>query len=309
MKFALISAALSGYKCLEEMLRQNADVAGIFTLKDEIAADVSGFVPFDVIAARNGIPIFKVKKISDPESVAQIRALQPDVIFVIGFSQLISKEILAIPRRGCIGMHPTLLPANRGRAPIPWTIINGLRKSGATMFFLDEGADSGPIIGQVQFAVSKGETAGSLYGKAVKAFVKLMRRNLPLIMKGAEKRIPQDAKKASYWPKRTPEDGLIDWSKPAVQAWALVRAVTHPYPGAFTFLGGKKMLIWEARPAKKSAGRLKRGEIFGLAKNGFFVSAGGGALLVKKAQLEGAPETDAVKFFKDNKLKIGELLG
>ena len=308
MKIVLVSAALSGFKCLEEMILQKVDIAAVFTLKDELTENVSGFVSFDEITKKNNIPLFKVEKVSSPENVEKLKEMKPDLIFVIGFSQLIPKEILSTPTKGCIGMHPTLLPEHRGRAPIPWTIIHGLKKSGATMFYLDEGADSGDIIGQVEFEVADDEIASSLYDKVVEAFVKLVHDNLPLLIKGEAKREKQDESKASYWEKRTPKDGLIDWSKSVTEIWTLVRAVTHPYPGAFSNLGGKKLTIWQADVCKLTCATGSPGLICEHEK-GFCVKCGEGCLLVKRAQFGEDSEEDAINLIKEKKLSIGDMLG
>jgi len=303
----LISAARTGYRCLEDLIKQKANIVGVFTLEDKLTENVSGFVPFDEITALNKISLFKIAKISDTENVQRLRELKPNIIFVIGFSQLIPKEILELPSNGCIGMHPTLLPAHRGRAPIPWAIINGLKKTGSTMFYLDEDVDSGQIICQVEYVVDNDETASTLYNKMIKAFVQLMRENFPLLVQGNAPKVKQDKSKASYWAKRTPKDGLIDWNNSAYEIWTLVRATTHPYPGAFTRSNGKKLVIWSADLLEVHKGN--PGKVVSSKDNGFVVGCGQGSIVVKTVQFGDESEKEAIKLIKENKINVGDVFG
>ena len=168
-------------------------------------------------------------------------------MFVIGWSQILRSEVLRIPRLGTIGYHPALLPEFRGRGVIPWTIIQGLSRTGGTLFLMDEGMDSGDIVVQKEFELDPAETASSLVDKHMKQLSLMVSELLDYIKDGQLPRKTQDHTRASYCARRTPRDGFINWERPAYQTWTLIRATTDPYPGAFTFWEGQKIIIWKAR--------------------------------------------------------------
>jgi len=208
--------------------------------------DASGYEDPDPLCNTYGVPLVKTADANGPGVVTLIRHLKPDLVYVIGWSRVIGPELLEIPRLGCVGIHPTLLPEGRGRAPIPWTILKDLDWTGATMFHLDEQVDHGDIVAQVSFPVAPRETALSLYRKHLAAHVELVTRQTPLLLAGTAKRIPQDESEATYWPKRTPEDGEIDWTWPLGKIDRTVRALTRPYPGAWFDTPQGQYAIWHA---------------------------------------------------------------
>jgi len=165
----------------------------------------------------------------------------------MGWSQLLKKDVIEISRLGVIGSHPTELPKYRGRAPIPWSIIKELRRSALTFFYIEEGIDNGDIFAQDFFSISSEDDATSLYVRITNLGKQMIIKNLKLLQNNNAKRIKQDQSKfIEYWPKRIPDDGLIDWSKPCKEIDILIKATTHPYPGAFTFYKNKKIIIWNA---------------------------------------------------------------
>jgi methionyl-tRNA formyltransferase len=181
-------------------------------------------------------------------------------------------------------MHPTLLPRHRGRAPIPWAILTGLAKTGVTLFeIVDPTADSGPIIGQVEVDVARDETATTLYDMLLEAHVELIKEHVPRIADGTASRTPQDAKRASAWPKRTPTDGIIDWDTRASYLDDWVRAQTRPYPGAFTYRDDEKLVVWRARPVEVDAAE-PAGTVVELRPEGAVVACGEGALLLEEVE-------------------------
>lgn len=294
MRVVLVSCVESGRQALETLVELGADVRAIVTLQDDLAAHASGAVRFGPPAEAYGIPCLKIRTINDAGSVEFLRQLCPDLMFVIGWSQLLGREVLAIPPGGVIGFHPTLLPEGRGRAPIAWTLIHGLQRSGATLFYLDEGVDSGDIIAQREFEISIEDTAGTVYQKAVAILVELLRAYFPLLRQGRAPRTPQDHRRATYWPRRRPEDGWIHWKRPRLEVYNWVRGLTHPYPGAFTSLGGRKLTIWSAALGSSADGRGRPGSVTELVEGeGFLVATGGGELLVTRTQVEAGVEESA----------------
>lgn len=250
MRIGFVTVVQLGLDCLEEIERLGGKLELLITLDDDTAQKKSGRVQLDDYASRTGAQLHKTRHINEPSTIAAIQRADLDYLLVIGWSQLVAPEIFPLVKRALVGMHPTLLPEGRGRAPIPWTILKGLKRSGVSMFELKPEADSGNIMGKREFDVSSDETATTLYKKASKAHVDLMRETWPKLAAGLLVGEPQDDEKATHWPQRRPEDGEISLSMSLDQIERLVRATTHPYPGAFLYINGKKLVIWSGKIVK-----------------------------------------------------------
>ncbi|MFQ5354764.1 MAG: formyltransferase family protein, partial [Thermodesulfobacteriota bacterium] len=179
MKSIFVSFDEIGWYCLREILRMGGEVSGIFTLTDERLAKMSGARPFDDLAAEFSVPLYKIKNINDAGTMEAVKDCAPDISFVVGWSQLVKSEFIKAAAYTTVGMHPTLLPRHRGRAPLPWAIIMGLKKTGVTMFHIDLEADNGEIIGQVEVDIEFEDDAASLYRKTLDAHVDLIRSYWP----------------------------------------------------------------------------------------------------------------------------------
>ena len=251
-------------------------------------ADYADLAP---TAERFGVPVHRIRNIKDPETIDLIRSLRPDVIFVFGWSQIVTKPVLDIPPLGCIGTHPALLPKNRGRHPLIWALVEGLTESGLTFFYLDEGADSGDILWQKPFPITIDDTARTLYDKIVVLGREAIREFLPLLANGTAPRIPQDDSKATYWRKRGESDGQVRWSGETMTAYNLIRALTHPYVGAHTYLDGRKVQVWRAELPEdvlpSNADDAPPGSVFRRHGGGIDVRTGDGYLTL--VECEGAP--------------------
>lgn len=285
-----VGAVQEGRRCLDAMIARQERFAGIVTINESLASTTSGAVPFDDVARQNGIPLLKVANLNSPGSIEKVRELAPDLILVIGWTRLLGKELLAIPRLGCVGFHASLLPAYRGRAPVNWAIINGETETGNTMFFLDEGVDTGDIIAQRRIPISKDDTCQTLYEKVSDSAIEMLVENLQPLKQGRAPRMPQDHSKATVMKKRRPEDGLIDWNRTSGQIHDWVRALTHPYPGAFTGLDGRRLFIWQAGDAGDGDTGAGPGVVLEVVGDRAMVATARGKLAVTRAQWEGAPE-------------------
>ena len=249
MRTVWVSFDVIGRDCLEAAAASGAEIVGVATLPGPSTRAAPASARSTRSRPGSAPRSSKQRTSTPPETVAAIAALEPELIFVVGWSQLVRDPFLATARRAVYGMHPTLLPRHRGRAPIPWAILSGLAKTGVTLFEItDATADSGPIVGRVEVAIAADETAATLYDRLAMAHVELLWRSVPLILAGTAPRIEQDARHASAWPRRTPLDGIIDWETRAPYLYDWVRAQTRPYPGAFTWLGDAKVVIWRASP-------------------------------------------------------------
>lgn len=288
-----IGAVEEGRRCLTALLEGGEPIAGAVTLKEEWAAQTSGAVPFDDLAERYRFPLLKVRDLNHPANVRRLREMRPDLILAIGWTRLLGREVLSMPRRGCIGFHASLLPRYRGRAPVNWAIINGERETGNSMIFLDEGVDTGDVVAQRRIEITYEDTCATLYEKVADSAIDMLREHLPALKAGTAPRARQDDALATVMPQRRPEDGLIDWSKGSRALYDWVRALTHPYPGAFSFAGGRRILVWEARE-RESARRGAPGEVLAvLPGEGVEVATGDGSLLLGRIQPEGDAEERA----------------
>jgi methionyl-tRNA formyltransferase len=289
-----VSFDVIGRDCLEAAAAAGADVVGVVTLPGPIDPNRSGQCAFDEVAAHLGAHLVETADVNAPDTVAAVAALEPDVTFVVGWSQLVREPFIAAAGRAVYGMHPTLLPRHRGRAPIPWAILTGLAKTGVTLFEItDPTADSGPIVGQFEVPIGPDDTATTLYQALAQAHLELTRTCVPQIVAGTAPRSPQDELRASAWPKRTPLDGIIDWETRAPYLYDWVRAQTRPYPGAFTWLGGERIVIWSARPVPLDA-RAPAGTVVERRPDGPVVACGEGGLLLQEFEASTELEVGAV---------------
>lgn len=252
MRIGFVTCVQLGLQCLEAVCAGGGRFALVVTLADETARAKSGRVGFDEFCERHQTPLLKVKNINDVEVVERLRAAQLDWLFIVGWSQIARAPIINAARLGSLGMHPTLLPTGRGRAAIPWAILKGLDRTGVTLFRIDEGVDTGPIAAQVTIPMTPGETATSLYAKAGEAHVRLLLESWPALMQGDLAFTVQDHARATVWPGRRPEDGRIDLPMPIATAERLIRAVTHPYPGAFFDTDAGRVRVWAAAVAENA---------------------------------------------------------
>jgi methionyl-tRNA formyltransferase len=288
MRVVWVSFDVIGRDCLEASAEAGAEIAAVVTLPGPIDPDRSGQCDFGEVAARLGAELVATEDVNAPECVERLREIAADMMFVVGWSQLLHEPVLQVAPSGVFGMHPTLLPRHRGRAPIPWAILNGLATTGVTLFeIVDPTADSGPIVDQAEVQITLEETAGSLFAKLAEAHVLLIRRSLPLLLAGTAPRLAQDPRRASRWPKRTPGDGIIDWDTRAPYLDAWVRAQTRPYPGAFTYLGDTKIVVWRARPLS-GAGSAPVGTVLERRGDGVLVACGDGVLLLEEVEPAGS---------------------
>lgn len=249
-KIAFATCVQLGLSCIEEIYRVGGNLDLLITLHDEKARNKSGRIYLDEIAAKHDAPLLKINNINDQDVLQALKDFQIDWLFIIGWSQIAKKEVLEAPTYGCIGMHPTLLPIGRGRAAIPWAIIKGLDETGVTMFKLDQGVDTGEIIGQGVIKLDQNTTATELYQKVDDMHILLIAKYWEDIVNNNITLTKQNNVDATEWSGRKPEDGEILSSMTVDEADKLIRAVTHPYPGAFYKDGDKTLRIWSAKTNK-----------------------------------------------------------
>lgn len=296
MKIIFIGAVESSYVFLEALLEKQIKIEKVFTIFDNnYNSDYRDLRP---LCQKYNVEVVGIKNINDEENIKIIKEINPDFIFVIGISQLIKKEIINIPKFGCIGLHPSLLPKNRGRAVLPWTILNEEKETGLTLFKIDEGADSGDILVQEKIKISEREDSNTLYQKILLAIKKVIEENIENIPTQEITYKKQLEEEATYCAIRTMEDGEIDWNKSAKDIDKLIRATTKPYPGAYTYHKGEKLIIWTSEIVEKDNWSALPGQRVEILKGqGVRVKTGNGILLIKDIEYKGQ-QLKADNFFK-----------
>jgi len=282
MKAIVLAYHNLGCLGIEALLRHGFQVAAVFTHADDAAENV-WFRSVARLAETLGLPVYTPEDINRRESIDLARSLQPEILFSFYYRRLIRSDLLALPAAGCLNLHGSLLPKYRGRCPVNWVLVNGEKETGLTLHYMTPRPDDGDMVDQERVPISEDDTAASLYDRMMPAADRLLDRALPRILAGTAVRLPQDHSQATYFGGRNPADGLIDWSRAATRIRNLVRAVTHPYPGAFTFLEGKKLYIWAASVV--DVNQAPAGSVISVRP--FVVGCGEGALHIDDWELEG----------------------
>ncbi|MBQ9776706.1 MAG: bifunctional UDP-4-amino-4-deoxy-L-arabinose formyltransferase/UDP-glucuronic acid oxidase ArnA [Lentisphaeria bacterium] len=283
MKCVVFAYHNIGRAGIEALRRNGFEISAVFTHKDNANENI-WFGSVAELAGEYGIPVFAPEDVNHPVWAARIKAMAPDFIFSFYYRNMLSEEILAVPAKGALNLHGSLLPKYRGRVPINWAIINGEKETGVTLHYMTRKADAGDIVDQEKIDITNDDTAKTLFGKAEKAAALMLDRALPLLKEGKAARIPQDDAKATTFGGRKPADGQIDWSKSADEIRNLIRAVTLPYPGAFSYITDRKVFFWSAEVVAADR-KAMPGTVLSAAP--FTIACGEGALRIKTGQIEG----------------------
>lgn len=264
MKFGWIGFHVEGISTLRSLLERKLAVEAVITLRPALAAKRSGAADYPALCREFGIPVYEVANINDQEALDLLRKLQLDVAFVIGWTQIVRPEALSLARVGMIGAHASLLPHNRGRAPINWALIQGEKVTGNSLIWLAPGVDTGDIIDQMEIPITPYDTCASLYDRVADSNREMILRTIPKLLAGERPGQPQEHNGKPDLPGRRPEDGLIDWSFESNRVYDFVRALTRPYPGAYSWLEGRRWKIWQCAllPANYPP-KMKPGQIIG----------------------------------------------
>jgi methionyl-tRNA formyltransferase len=254
LRIVFFGASDLGYQCCERLLEMGEDVVGIFTIPQEFRISYSStpvrnvtYRSFHELGERFGVPVVEVTgRMGDEMYLDALRAWQPEFGLVIGWYYMVPRRMREIFPLGVAGIHASLLPRYRGGAPLVWAIIRGETRTGVSLFYFDDGVDTGDLIAQKAFEIAPDDTIRTVYEKATSASLEVVEEFVPLVRAGTAPRIQQNEGDATVFPQRKPEDGLIDWSRSAEEIRDFIRAQTRPYPGAFTYIEGKKVTIWDA---------------------------------------------------------------
>ena len=287
-----------GYECLSLLLERGDHVVALITHEDNPHEKIWFKTP--ALAAREkGIPVFTPESVNTPEWRERIAALQPDLILSVYYRHMIGTRILALPRLGAWNIHGSLLPKYRGRAPINWAVLHGEPRIGMTLHRMVKSADAGDIVDQAGVDIDPRDTAEQAFRKVLPCARQVLARQIDALLTGTATETPQDESLATYFGGRKPEDGRIDWTKTSLEVFNLIRAVTDPYPGAFTEVGAARLMVWWAEidtPATRARGG-QPGEI--LSVSPLVIATGNSALELTRTEWRGAPAPE---------LRVGQVL-
>lgn len=293
---------------LECLIQSSHQVIGVVTQPDKPKGRGKEIQmsPVKETALRCGIPVYQPVRARDEAFVEEMRALKPDVMVVIAFGQILSKELLEVPKYGCINIHASLLPAYRGAAPIQWAVINGDRETGITTMMMDVGMDTGDMLEKTVVELDEKETGGSLFDRLSLLGGDLILSTLEKLEQGTLVRTPQDHEKATYVKKIPKSLGDIDWTMDAAAIERLIRGL-NPWPSAYTRLNGKMLKIWEAQvlPDEKAG---QCGEVLEAADGRLTVKTGDGVLKINALQLEGKKRMDTAAFLRGFPVETGSVM-
>ncbi|MDD2465686.1 MAG: bifunctional UDP-4-amino-4-deoxy-L-arabinose formyltransferase/UDP-glucuronic acid oxidase ArnA [Desulfobulbus sp.] len=301
MKAVVLAYHNIGCTGIKALLAQGFEIEAIFTHHDNPQENI-WFDSVAELAALHNIAVYAPENINHPLWVDKIREMQPDVLFSFYYRNMVGQEILSIPSSGCINLHGSLLPRYRGRCPVNWVLVHGEKETGVSLHYMTPKPDDGDIIAQKKVSIDDEDTALTLFAKMDQAAAALLDGELPKIKTRTNARVPQDAGLASYYGGRGPQDGEIHWHQSAVAIRNLVRAVTRPYPGAFTYLVNSKFIVWQASivasPQTAVPGTV-------IATNPLTIACGEDALRVEFGQVENGVYLGGARLAEELNLAVG----
>ena len=290
---------------LKKLYDSGYEVQAVFTQPDKPKGrgKEMQFTPVKECALAHNIPVYQPKKIREPECIEELKKYQADVCVVVAFGQILTKNILDMPKYGCVNVHASLLPKYRGAAPIQWAVINGDAITGVTTMRMDTGIDTGDMIAKREVRIAEDETGGSLFDKLAEVGAKLCVETMDMLEKGTAQFTPQNNDASTHTSKITKELGNIDWKKPAVEIERLIRGL-NPWPSAYTHLDDKAFKIWKAKVVDE-ANDYEPGCIVKASKNELIVQTGDGQLALLEVQLAGKKRMDAGAFMRGYTVEEG----
>jgi len=295
---------------LEHLVFDGYEVTAVYTQSDKAAGRGQHFVvsPIKQAALNLNLTVVQPASFKEAGAVAQLASFQPEVIVLAAYGQLLPQSVLDIPARGCINIHPSLLPRYRGASPVAAAILGGDEFTGVSIMLMDRGLDTGPVLAQAQIPVLPQDTTGSLTAKLSRLGAQLVLDVLPRWRKGELNPQPQDESRATSSGMLSKEDGEIDWHLPAASIWRRVRAF-QPWPGCYTLWQGRQLKILEAVPMP-GVGTAEVGRVIALNQGeaAFAVNTGEGILGVLRLQMEGKRAMSSTEFQRGQRQFIGAVL-
>lgn len=308
MKIVFMGTPEFSVKTLEKLVEAGHDVAAVVTQPDKPKGRNGKvlFTPVKERAVELNIPVYQPERVKNQEFIDILSEINPDVIVVIAFGQILPKEILEMPKYGCINIHASLLPKYRGAAPIQWVVIDGEKETGVTTMQMDVGLDTGDMIDKIVVPIEDKETGGSLHDKLMEAGSNLIIETLKKVEDGTAAFTKQDDEKSCYAKMLTKQLGNIDFSEDAKKIERLIRGL-NPWPSAYTKLNGKNLKIWDADVTDDETA-YECGTIYDVTKDKFKIATGKGSLIINELQIEGKKRMKTGDFLRGYSLKAGTKL-
>ncbi len=306
MKAVVLAYHTIGCVGIEALLRHGFEIMAVFTHRDDPKENI-WFRSVAELAAANTIPVHAPEDINHPLWVTRIKEYSPDILFSFYYRDMVRPSILEIPRAGCLNLHGSLLPRYRGRCPINWVLINGEKETGVTLHYMTPRPDDGDIVCQRSVPISDDDVAATLHTRMAAAAEQMLDDILPRIREGSAPRMPQDKSQATYYGGRRPEDGEIEWSDSACRVRNLVRAVTRPYPGAFSYVGDRKCFFWAVSEVEAAQESAAPGTV--INTDPMVIQCGEGAVRLDFGQVEGGVYTTGVQLAQEVSLVTGMSFG
>jgi len=263
--------------------------------------------PLKICAEKYGLKIYQPERVSAPDFLNILKSMNLDIIIVVSFGEILSEEVLNVPKLGCINVHSSILPKYRGAAPAVWALMNGEKKTGVSTFWLTKKMDSGDIILQKEIDILNYDTRATLEERLSMLGAEALKETMYGIKNGIQTRIKQDVSKITFAPKITKKDGLIDFKKTAESIHNKIRAM-NPWPGAYTFMKGVRIEIWESDFFEESSNEIP-GTVVLLNKTGIGIATGRGILILKELQAEGKRRVKAADFIHGYRINEGFIFG
>ena len=294
---------------LDSIIKAGHEVQAVFTQPDKAKGRSKALVPTPVKAKamEYNIPVYQPEKLRDEENVTLLRDINPEIIVVAAYGQILPESILNIPEYGCINIHASLLPKYRGAAPIEWSIIDGEEVTGVTTMYMEKGLDTGDMIEKAEVVIESDDTGLSLHDKLAEVGAKLIISTMEKLEKGTATRTKQNDDESCYASMLSKDMGNIDFTKSATEIERLIRGL-NPWPCAFTKIDGKGVKIFKAQVCSVSYGA-KPGEIVEVTKKTFTIACGKDGLVIKNLQPEGKKPMDTVSYLNGNKITVGMIAG
>jgi UDP-4-amino-4-deoxy-L-arabinose formyltransferase/UDP-glucuronic acid dehydrogenase (UDP-4-keto-hexauronic acid decarboxylating) len=282
-----------GARALEALLSKGEQIVAVITHPDD-PSEAGWFESVAEIARIHRLPVFTPSSPNLSVIVGMLKALSPDLLLSVWYRRLLGADLLALPRIAALNLHGSLLPAYRGRAPVNWVLVNGERVTGVTLHHMNLEADAGDIVAQEPIEITPDDTAFTLYKRMIKVGVELLLESYPAVIAGSAPRIPQDHTRATIFPRRRPEDGRVQWGWPTERIANMIRAVTHPYPGAFVGDEHRCLYLWAGSVRSGDRMSAQPGTLLEiLPSEGMTVATGCGTLLLSRIQGAGVAEESA----------------
>ncbi|MGE5391058.1 MAG: methionyl-tRNA formyltransferase [Deltaproteobacteria bacterium] len=308
MKLVYMGTSSFAVPTLKKLIDSTHQVIGVVSQPDRPSGRGGKLTPSPVkkLAIQHGITIYQPDRIKEPESIEQVLAMEPELIIVVSYGQIIPAAILNHPRHGCINVHASLLPAYRGAAPIQRAIMAGESETGITIMYMDEGLDTGDIIVQIRTAIGPDMEHGELEALLAELGAELLLDTINILEKGRVKRTTQDHTRATYAQRLSREDEAVDWSQPAVKIHDQLRALS-PQPGGYSLIDGVKVKLYRTRVIERET-RGVAGKVLRADNQGLWVQTGQGILEIGELQKAGKRRMPASEYLKGNNMQTGAVL-